>query len=240
MEKFLRSNKFAFLMAVFLALVLWLFVTGDKITRTTPVIKEWREVPLQVENLSQDYIITDIPSSVDVTLEGLPEDFDNLTIQEIEAHVDLADKSSGNHLAKVQVRPPRGLRLVLVEPEQVRVSIEAYYSADFEVEVRIIGTPALGWELVEFTVLPEAVLIGAPESVFERVDRLSVLIDITGMRLIESVEVPPLAYDEDGVRVDDLLIDPSLVTVRLELARVEEPEDDEEPEEDENENGAEQ
>jgi len=36
MDKVLRSNKFALFIAVFLAIILWLFVTGDKITRSTP------------------------------------------------------------------------------------------------------------------------------------------------------------------------------------------------------------
>ncbi len=226
MEKFLRSNNFARVIAIFLAVILWLFVTGDKITRTTPSRTVWQGVPLQVENLNPEYVVTDMPTEVDVTLEGLPEDFADLTMQEIEVYVDLADKGPGNHLARVQGHSPRGLSIVLIEPEQVRVSIETYRAEDFEVEVDMIGSPAIGWELVEYTVLPEEVLIGAPESIFENVARIVVLIDKNGMRLIESVEVSPIAYDENGNRVDDLTIDPSLVTVRLEFERIPEPEPD--------------
>ncbi len=226
MEKILRSNKFVMIVALFIAIILWLFVTGDQITRTTPQREVWRDVPLEVENLSPDYVVTDMPASVDVTLEGLPEDFADLTVAEIEAYVDLSDKGSGNHLVPVQARSLRGLEIVLLEPEQVRVSIEAFLTDDFEVEVNLIGSPAQGWELYQYDLLPEEILVGAPESIFERVDRVVVLVDKTGMRLMESVELSPVVYDPDGNRVEELVLDPSLVTVRLEFQRVETPEPD--------------
>lgn len=224
MEKTLRSNSFALIIALFLAVILWLFVTGDKITRSTPSLKVWQDVPLRIENLNQDYIVTDIPAAVNITLEGLPDAFEDLPIQEIDAFVDLAGKEPGNHLIRVQGRPPRGLNLVMLEPEQVRVSIEAYYSADFDIEIDLIGEPASGWKLVDYSIIPEEVLIGAPESIFNKIDRVYLLIDITGMRLIESIELSPVAYNEEGNRVNGLTIDPSLITVRLEFERITEPE----------------
>lgn len=220
MEKILRSNKFALIIAVFLAIILWLFVTGDKITRSTPSRKVWQDVPLRIENLNQDYVITEITATVDITLEGLPDAFEDLPIQEIDAFVDLDGKESGNHLARVQVNVPRGLNLIMIEPEQVRVAIEAYYSADFIVEIDIIGEPAPGWSLADYSVIPEEVLVGAPESIFEKIDRIYLLIDITGMRLIENIELSTVAYDEEGNRVEGLVVDPSLITVRLEFERI--------------------
>ncbi len=219
MEKVFRSNKFALFLAIFMALILWLFVTGDKITRTTPTRIAW-EVPLRIENLDQEYVVTDIPNTVDIILEGLPEDFEDLTLEEIDAFVDLNGREPGNHLIKVEGQPPRGLNIVLIEPEQVRLSIEAYLTEDFAVELEMIGEPATGWQLVEYSIVPEEVLIGAPESIFENVASVQLLIDITGMRLIESVELSPLAYDEEGMRVYDLIIDPNLITVRLEFERI--------------------
>ncbi len=231
MEKFLRSNNFARAMAVFLALILWLFVTGDKITRTTPSRQSWQEVPLRVENLDQEYIVTEIPSSVDLTLEGLPENFEDLTIQEVDAFVDLSGKEPGSHLIRVQGRAPRGLSLVSFEPEQVRVKIENYLSEEFPVETEVVGNPAEGWQLVDYTVEPEAVLVGAHESKFEQIERIMVLIDLTGMKYVERIELEPIAYDEEETPVVGLLIDPETVSIRLEFERIEEPEDENEEEE---------
>jgi YbbR domain-containing protein len=224
MRKFLRSNNFALVLSVLLAIVLWLFVTGDKITRTTPAIKVWQDVPIRVENLNQDFVITDMRTTVDITLEGLPDAFEELPIQELDAFVDLAGKEAGTHLVRVQGRPPRGLNLVLIEPEQVRIVIEAYYSKDFEIELEFIGEPAPGWELTNYTLLPETVLVGAEESLFENVSLVKLIIDLSGMSLFESVELAPLAYDEEGNPVIGVAIEPNLVTVRLEFERLVDPE----------------
>ncbi|MBM4236580.1 MAG: hypothetical protein FJ152_08955 [Firmicutes bacterium] len=224
MRNFLRSNNFAMVLSVLLAIVLWLFVTGDKITRTTPAIKVWQDVPIRVENLNQDFVITEMKTTVDITLEGLPDAFEDLPIQELDAFVDLAGKESGTHLVRVQGQPPRGLNLVLIEPEQVRIVIEAYYSEDFEIELEFIGEPAPGWELISYTLLPEMVLVGAEESLYEKVSLVKMIIDLSGMSLFESVELAPLAYDEEGNPVIGVDIEPNLVTVRLEFERVVEPE----------------
>ncbi len=226
MEKFLRSNITARVLAVFLAVILWLFVTGDKITRTTPSIKTREGIPIRVESLHTDYVVTDIPDTIRMDVEGLSEDYEGLTIQDYDAYVDLSNKGPGNHLVRVQVGVPRGLTLLSVDPEQVRVSIESYLSDDFPVELVIIGEPAPGWILKDSEIIPEKVLIGAQKSIFEQVSNVVLVVDITGMRLMTSVEAPPDIFDEEGNIVEGVLVDPSLLTVRLEFEREAEPDSD--------------
>lgn len=72
MEKFLRSNYLARALAVFLAIALWLFVTGDNITRNTPSRTVMKDVPLNYENLEPGLVVTSELGTVDVTLEGWP------------------------------------------------------------------------------------------------------------------------------------------------------------------------
>lgn len=233
MEKFLRSNNFARILAVFMAIILWLFVTGDEITRATPARELWQEVPLRVENLHKDYVVTEKPASVDVTVEGLPENLEDLVIQELDVFVDLSGKEPGNHLIQVQGRAPRGVSLQAFEPEQVRIVIEEFMSDSFTVEIDFVGEPADGWKLVDYRVNPEEVMVGAPASKFELINKLLVIIDLTGMKYVERVEPQPVAYDEEETPVTGLLIDPESVIIRLEFERVEEPVI-EEPVEDEN------
>ena len=235
MEKFFRSNNFARVLAILLAIILWLFVTGDKITRTTPARKTWQDVPLRVENVSPDYVVTEIPSSVNLTLEGLPEDFEDITMQELDAFIDLTDKEPGKHLVRVQGRSPRGLSLVSIDPEQVRITIEEHLSDDFPVAIDFIGEPAEGWELSDYTIEPEEVFIGAPESTFEDIDNVNALVDISGMRLVDRIDVVPTVRDSEGLLLNgNVLIDPEEITIRIEFERVEEPEEEEDEEEEEN------
>lgn len=233
MEKFLRSNNFARILAFSLAIILWLYVHGDEFIRTTPDQETFEDVPLQVENLNQDYILTEIPATVDLTLEGLPENFEDLATQEIEAFVDLTDKEPGIHLVRVQGRPPRGLSLVSLEPDQVRVEIEEYITGGFPLEIDIVGEPAENWELIEYTIEPEEVFVGAPQSIFDQIEKVVVGIDIAGMRFFDRINTEPVAFDEDEMPIyDDILIDPEQVTVRLDFERLDEPEPEESEEED--------
>lgn len=233
MEKFLRSNNFARILAFSLAIILWLYVHGDEFIRTTPDQETFEDVPLQVENLNQDYILTEIPATVDLTLEGLPENFEDLATQEIEAFVDLTDKEPGIHLVRVQGRPPRGLSLVSLEPDQVRVEIEEYITGEFPLEIDIVGEPAENWELIEYTIEPEEVFVGAPQSIFDQIEKVVVGIDIAGMRFFDRINTEPVAFDEDEMPIyDDILIDPEQVTVRLDFERLDEPEPEESEEED--------
>jgi len=233
MEKFLRSNNFARILAFSLAIILWLYVHGDEFIRTTPDQETFEDVPLQVENLNQDYILTEIPATVDLTLEGLPENFEDLATQEIEAFVDLTDKEPGIHLVRVQGRPPRGLSLVSLEPDQVRVEIEEYITGGFPLEIDIVGEPAENWELIEYTIEPEEVFVGAPQSVFDQIEKVVVGIDIAGMRFFDRINTEPVAFDEDEMPIyDDILTDPEQVTVRLDFERLDEPEPEESEEED--------
>ncbi len=239
MERFFRSNNFARVLAVFMAIILWLFVTGDKITRTTPLRQPWQDIPLRVENLDRDYVVTEIPSTVGLTLEGLPENFEDLSVADLDAFIDLSNKEPGNHLVRVQGRAPRGLSLVSFDPQQVRVKIEEFVSDVFFVQTEVVGDPAEGWELVGYTLEPEEVLVGAPESFFEQVKRVMLLIDLTGMKYVERVDLEPNAYDAEETPLTGVLIDPETVSVRLEFERVEVPieeeEEEEEEEDDENE-----
>ncbi|NLA11911.1 MAG: hypothetical protein GX883_07295, partial [Firmicutes bacterium] len=124
MDKFLSRFNLNLLLAAFLAVILWLFVTGDDITRSTAVRKIIQEVPLSYENLDPGLTVVKMPQTVDMTLEGLPGTFDELAESELEAYLDLTEVEAGTHQVQVRGKAPRGLILISVAPRQVEVSIE--------------------------------------------------------------------------------------------------------------------
>jgi YbbR domain-containing protein len=222
MEKFLRSNMFARGLALFLAIALWLFVMGDNITRTTPSRKEFQGVPLTVENLEEGLVITDMPATVSVTLEGLPASFDGLTVDELEAYIDLAEKGIGSHQLRVRGLPPRGLSLVSFSPEHVAVFIEIYNTAVFEVFVDIYGDPAEGWIRKTFSIDPMHVRVEAPQSVFEQIDRVVLRVDQSGLRDQYRQELNPVAVDSRGEVLAGVTLVPDKIMVTITLLQQEE------------------
>ncbi len=217
----MRNNLFARILSIFLALILWLFVAGDNITRTTPVQKIIQGVPLQVENLSDGLVVQEIPATVNVTLEGLTGVFEGLTAHELEAYIDLTDRTAGRQRVKVRGKPPRGLTLIAYSPEQVEVVLEAQITISLPVEIDLEGVPATDWEIGHYWCNPARVMVQAPRSVLETVKRAVVSVNISGARNIFYQEMEPLFLDEKGQEVTGLELKPEIVAVTVNLVQKE-------------------
>ena len=221
MEKFMRSNLFAWILALFLAIAMWLFVMADNITRTTPARKQYREIPLTVENLADGLMIMEMPATVSVTLEGLSEDFDGLSGAELEAYIDAAGTGPGAHLMRVRGTPPHGLRLVHFSPEQVNITIEQIDSAVFQVFVEFFGQPAEGWTRRTFSMDPMQIRAEAPRSVFEQIHRVVLRVDQNGMRDQYRQDLTPVSVDRQGAEVAGVTLIPERIAVSITLVQVE-------------------
>jgi len=222
MEKFFRSNLFAWFLALLVAISLWLFVMADNITRTTPARKELRLVPLTVENLSGGLTITEIPETVSAIVEGLPEAFEGLSVDELEAYIDATDKGAGSHQLRVRGNVPRGLNLISFSPREVSVTIEQLDSAAFQVEAELQGDPAEGWIRKDHSLDPTDVLVEAPRSVFEQIDRIVVRLDQSGLSGQHRQHLFPLAVDRNGLTITDVKLVPDRIAVTISFARIDE------------------
>ena len=218
MDKFLHRFNLNLLLAVFLAVILWLFVTGDDITRPTMVRKIIQEVPLSYENLDQGVAVGKMPQTVDMTLEGLPSAFDELAESELEAYLDLTAVEAGTHQVQVRGKAPRGLPLISLAPRQVEVSIEKLQSRYFPVEVQFSGRPAAGWDLQQHSCHPVQLELEAVSSLLERVGRVVVYIDLDDRRDRFEIEEMPLLLDSDGEEIGGVTVSPPKVTVMVHLA----------------------
>jgi YbbR domain-containing protein len=219
MERFLRSNNFARGLALFMAVALWLFVSGDNIARTTPSLKEIRDVPLTHEKLQPGLLVLEMPLTVDVTLEGLPRAFDQLAISEVRAYVDLSELDAGSHTIPVRSIPPRGFTVTAISPGLVEVEIELLQSVLYQVGIEPYGEPAAGWVLHSVAAEPAQVRVEAGRSLLGLVDRVFVRIDLTGRRDQFLVELAPLVVDAQGRELAPLAVIPDSVSVRVTLVR---------------------
>ncbi len=223
--KFLRGNYPARILAVFLAIILWLFVTGDNLTRTTPIRKVIQGVPLQIENLDDGYMVTEVPATVDITLEGVSGAFDGLTVNELESYIDLSEKFAGKYQVKVRGKPPRGLTVVAFYPEAVEVTIEELINDNFKVEIQQEGKPIRGWEaLLPGKCLPEQVTVEAPRTVFDHIDQIVVKADLNGAQGVYRQELVPVALDREGNMLPGVEVLPGKIGVTIVLVK-EEPAD---------------
>lgn len=220
MGKFLSSQNVSRILAVFLAVILWLFVTGDNITRTTPVRKIMTGVPLSYENLQQGLAVVKMPQTVDMTLEGVPGAFDDLPVSDLEAYLDLSALDEGAHQVQVRGKAPRGLTLISLAPRQVEVVIEEIKSELFPIEIEFFEDPAPGWIREGHSFHPLQVRMEAVPSVLEQVARVVVRVDLSERQNPFEIELAPLLFSFSGEEISGVAVSPAKITVDVRIVQV--------------------
>ena len=150
------------LLAVLIALVLWLTVAGEHVVeRTLRVPLELRNVPDQLE------IVGDPPMTVDVRLRGSSALLGRMEPGDVIAIVDLAAARPGSrlfHLRTDEVRRPYGVEVAQITPVTIGLELETSGRRSVQVVPAVEGDPAPGFVLGRALSTPDTVEVVGPES----------------------------------------------------------------------------
>lgn len=150
------------LLAVLIALVLWLTVAGEHVVeRTLRVPLELQNVPEQLE------IVGDPPMTVDVRVRGSSALLARMEPGDVIAILDLATARPGSrlfHLRTDEVRRPYGVDVAQITPVTIALELERSARRSVPVVPAVEGDPAPGYVIGRATATPEAVEIVGPES----------------------------------------------------------------------------
>ncbi len=213
MSRFLFNDRFVLALAIFVALVLWVQVTGGsarELQRTfTGIPLGWRDIPEELAVLE----IT--PAQVDVTLRGDREIMQDLTRDDFIATVSLAGAESGTLNYFVTVSVPRGIQLVQVAPQTVSVALEREVEEVYPVRVELTGVPNV--ELAAPSTDPAQVVVNGPASRMREVSRVIAQVDVDGLErdLRERVLCTPV--DIRGEPVRGVLVTPRQIDISVPL-----------------------
>lgn len=222
MGKLLSSQNVSRILAVFLAIILWLFVTGDNITRTASVRKIITGVPLSYENLQPGLAVMKMPQTVDMTLEGVARAFDELLESDLEAYLDLSGLEAGAHQVQVRGKAAHGLTLVSLAPRQVEVIIEVLQSRPFPVEIEFSGDPLPGWSKQSHSFRPQQVYLEAVPSILDEVARVVVHVDLNERHGIFELELAPQLLTAAGGEISGVTVTPPKIAVTVNLIQADE------------------
>lgn len=210
-NKFLETNMVYRIVALFLAISLWvgISVSGN------PVEQKIVSVPLEYENLPAGQMIVSQEDTVSVRLEGRVEDLEFIYAQDIEALVDLTLAKTGNNQTAVEVRVPSSVSLVEVKPSQAQVVIDDIRQVQLPVKVSVSGYPKEGYKALEPILSPAEVLVEAPENTLEEMADLSVNV-ILDYESSYKKNLPVLVTDQEGKDMTDKVrLSPAVVEVSL-------------------------
>ena len=206
----IRQNLFYKLLALVIAVFLWVYVNSERNPQSRKVLS----VPLEVRNLAKGYTAEASPPEVSVAVEGPQSAVDALRREDASAWVDLRNLKSGpsaitdRFKVNAWVAGAAENRLsVRVSPRTVVVRAEAIRSKRLPVEVKLLTAPPLGYAYTEPILQPASVGVSGRAGAVARVRRIILPIagDVSGKPVEGYFQVTPT--DAAGNRVDEVTLD---------------------------------
>lgn len=151
------------LLALAIALVLWLGVTGQN----KPVTLRVSGVQLSFLRPEKMEISNEPPSTVDVILTGSKDKLDRIGPRDLMATVDLSDQKAGERVVKltldrVKVDLQEDIKIQAFHPAAISIRLEPIVEALVEVEVKFEGKLPEGYEVQSVSVNPVKVRLRGP------------------------------------------------------------------------------
>lgn len=187
-----------------------LFPVGD----TTETISD---VDLSVYYDKEKYIVSGIPSTVDVTLQGPNNVIAPAKIKrQFEVFVNLRGYSPGTYTVPVQYSGiPSNLK-VKIKPAKIQVTIQKKVTKSFPVEVKYLNENQAG-EGVTFekpVVKPSEVEVIGTEEELAQIALVRAYVDLKGVNKTVTREAEVVLYDKNGKRLE-LKTNPSKISINV-------------------------
>jgi YbbR domain-containing protein len=202
------------LLALAITLGLWFAVNGQR----TPTTERFPGVQLNFQ-LPADMAISNDPSDeVELTLSGAKSDLNLINPRDLNVSLDITDRRPGDRVVqlspgRLKIDLPGGVRLERVQPSSIQIRVEPIQEREVEVEARLEGKVAAGYELSGASVSPQRVRVRGPASHVNALNRASTeTILLEGRK--EDFSVPQTAVDvpDQKIVVLDSVVD---VTIHI-------------------------
>ncbi len=209
----LRDIVNTLLMSFLLALIVWIIAVDQE----NPLERhQVGPIPIQVRGLAEGYQTSQDLSDKTVILEvrAPRRTWEVLSEKDFVAFIDLSGLGEGTHDVTVQVEKDNPEAEILdVQPRQLRVTIEPVVSKKVPVQVDILDSPAIGYEVQTPIVEPEEVTVTGPASLIDQVVEATAEVYLRGAKTqVERIQALS-PRNAQGQPVDRVTVEPP--TARL-------------------------
>ncbi|MCM3719451.1 CdaR family protein [Fictibacillus phosphorivorans] len=231
MDKLLNSSWFVKIIAFLLALMMYTIVTMEtqeeetnrsifsKMYTESETIQDVEITPYFNE---KDYVLTDLPSSVDITLTGSSRLITKAikVDKDVEAYIDLTNEDPGNKRVKVNVRGlPEGVK-AKVKPEYVDVMLHKKVTKKMPVNVDLKNVRKLpeGYTAGDVEFSPRSVNVTGPEGMINQISFITGFVDVGNAEETIETKVPLRAYNQQGDLID-VQVNPETAKVTVPISK---------------------
>ncbi len=159
------------LLALGITFVMWMAVADFNKPRTIRVAVQLNFV--RPNNLD---ISNEPPRTIDVELTGSRERLNNMRLSDLVATVDISDQPAGDRLVRlnnesVHMDLPDGVKIESFKPTTIPIRLEPNLERQLPVDIKLIGQPAAGFEVVSAIAQPNVISVSGPASLIEKLQQ---------------------------------------------------------------------
>lgn len=231
MDKLFQSKWAIRVISLVLALTLYFFVNIEANTEqndsrldqgTTTETQILDEVPVDIKIDAENYVVSGVPETVSVTLEGKKSTLAPIVrIRSFDVFVDLTEYEEGDHTVTLEYDGLPDNVTAYIEPKEIDINIEKRALQEFSIDVDFVNLDKVpvGYEIGEPEITPGSVTIVSSEANIEQVAMVKVFIDVRDIKeSIKNRELPVVVYDAQGNDMS-VRVDPETVTVSVPVER---------------------
>ncbi len=212
----LKHNWGMKLFCLFCAIGMWVFVMKDQ----NPVIEMTYTVPVQVQNLDQNYLVEGVPSEVRVHLRGPRNAIFDINPSVLKAYVNMKNARVGQENVAINFTAPTGTFIDSITPENVTVTVDEYMVKELQVQAQPLGTVPNDIAIKDSKVMPTTVTISGPAHLVSRASYAVIRINLDKHRESFTEVSDILPVDSAGNVVEGLTITPKGAQIQYELERI--------------------
>lgn len=201
-----RQRLWINILSVILGIIIWFIALslGDPtVTRRITGIKVNLSNAASIERLNKTYSIRNEADSINVSIRDRRSIVDSLKADDFIATADL---SKWNELGNVPIIV--GCKNPKVSPESfipsqysLQLDIENQISKSYKIEPQTVGEVAVGYQVESVTTNPESVVVRAGQSVIDRIVKIEVTSNVTGMKKDVEITGKLRAIDKNGSEI---------------------------------------
>lgn len=217
MFRWVVNNYRTFLWAFALAVAVWI----SSVTSADPNQMRALEAPVPIEIIGQPANLVfseSIPKEVEVSLRAPASVWKIIEADPrvVRAILDISSLSSGEHSLDLQIQvDARPVQIVSVTPKTISFILEPLITKPMDLDVRISGEVAIGYQVGEISLEPVSVIVSGAQSRVQEVTRARVSVDLNRIRENFDQFIKVEALDERGQPVSGVTVSPESVHVVL-------------------------
>lgn len=219
--KNITRNLPTLITAILMSMAVWILA----VTNIDPVERRTFNRPVSIELIGQSPTLTimnDIPEQVTIMLSAPISVWGSAlnASNAIRAVVDLANLEAGEYELPISLQVnARPVKVESFNPSTVFVQLEELVEVTLPINLVQASSPPVGFDVGTPLINPNSTTISGPASLIEQISEVRAVLDISQDRESIDRNIPLVALDKNGLRVNGVTLTPEIVNVKQELTQ---------------------